>query len=546
MRCSRSVAEQGTSDANATTHRMAEAARISRASHTGGDQTSRLPLPWRTTLFLFLGVWVFSGLSPVATSFDSRWTVYVAMNLWEHGRTDIDRFVVALQDYDGADCVEEDAASRGHIRHGGPAPCNGHWYNSYPNAGPILASPIIVSEVAILRIARPLLSHIHSNEPEIAGVLNADYSAAHGLMEMEAASLLLAITAVLFFWTARRFLPTARAICLTLLFALATSAYSTAGRALWSQTFSLLLLTLIVYLLISAEQRPILAAWAGLPVALAYAVRPTGALIVIVFTLYVAVRFRPQLWRYLAAAAPVAVLFFWYNLATDHRLLTPYFSMHPGSGRSSYFPAFLAALTGILVSPGRGLFVYTPVFLFAVWAMLRNQWKTSIAPWLVGLACAHCLVVASYAGSWWGGACYGPRLLADVTPVFALFLIPFLSRWDLAKAPWRTAFVTLALLGFALHLRGGWSGAVYQWNTGTNRDNQRSWDWSDPPFLRRPLIGRATPRATSATTPPKAMPAPPAIPDSAAPPARSASAARIRSAIPPAAAPSPRARPPAM
>src|SRR5205814_8294189 len=102
---------------------------------------------------------------------------------------------------------------------------------------------------------------------------------------------------------------TGRAVLLTLLYAFATSAYSVGGRAIWQHTPSMLLLAITIYLLLLAEERPAMAAWAGIPVALAYTVRPTDSLLVVIVTLYVAVRHRRYLAGYLLAAAPIAVAF---------------------------------------------------------------------------------------------------------------------------------------------------------------------------------------------------------------------------------------------
>ena len=196
--------------------------------------------------------------------------------------------------------------------------CSGHWYNSYPIGGPLLEAPLVIAEVEILRVAHPLLSHFHSSQPVIDGFLHADYDVAHALIEEEAASFLLAVSAVMMYFIALRFLPVARSVWLALLFALATSAYSVAGRALWQHTPSMLLLTIIIYMLLRAEEKPALAAWAGFPVALAYTVRPTDSLFVLIFTVYVAVRHRAYLLRYLLAAAPVAVAFIAYNESVYH------------------------------------------------------------------------------------------------------------------------------------------------------------------------------------------------------------------------------------
>jgi len=435
-------------------------------------------------VLLFLGVYLFSGLSRVSTSFDSRWTVYIAMSLWNHGDTNLDEYPRAIfpEEY-ALECVD----SAGHVRTHVPS-CDGHWYNSYPIGGPFLETPLIVAAVEVLRAARPLLAHFHSSQPAIAGFLRADYDIAHPIIEEEVASALVALSAVIMFFIARRFLPVARAVWLALLFALATSAYSVAGRALWQHTPSMLLLTIIIYLLLAAEDQPSLAAWAGLPVALAYTVRPTDSLAVLTFTAYVAVRHRAYLLRYLLAAAPVAIVFLAYNESIYHTILSPYYHTQLDGFLPRYWPKLAVALAGNLVSPSRGLFIYTPVFLFAIWSMVRSAWRTPPAPWLAALVFLHWIAISAYIANWWGGQCYGPRFFTDVTPIFVLFLIPYFQKWPELPRAARSAFVALALIGLAMHLRGGWSPAVYEWNVkpaDIDSHPQRNWDWSDPPFLRR-------------------------------------------------------------
>jgi hypothetical protein len=447
---------------------------ILRASHTRA---------WRVPLLLFIGVYLFSGLSPRATSFDSRWSVYIAMSLWNHADTNLDEYPAAIGTEEYAlECVD----SAGHVRTHVPV-CNGHWYNSYPIGGPLLEAPLVIAEVEILRAARPLLSHFHSTQPVIDGFLHADYDVAHPLIEEEAASFLLAVSAVVMYFIALRFLPVARSVWLALLFALATSAYSVAGRALWQHTPSMLLLTIIIYMLLRAEEKPALAAWAGLPVALAYTVRPTDSLFVLTFTAYVAVRHRAYFVRYLLAAAPVAAAFVAYNESVYHSLFSPYYQTHLDGFLPGNWGRFGVGLAGNLISPSRGLFIYTPVFLFAIWSMLRRKWFAPVAPWLAALSLLHWLAISAYVANWWAGQCYGPRFFTDLTPVFVLFLIPYFQNWTGLSRGVRIAFVTLALIGFGMHLRGGWSSAVYEWNITPNDIDQhpdRNWDWSDPPFLR--------------------------------------------------------------
>jgi hypothetical protein len=224
-----------------------------------------------------------------------------------------------------------------------------------------------------------------------------------------------------------------------------------------------------------------------LPVALSYTVRPTDSLFVIVFTVYIAVRFRPYLLRYLLLAAPVAAVFVVYNYSIYHQILSPYYHTELHGFYPRNWPRFAMALAGNLISPARGLFVYTPVFLFSVWSMARGWWKVSLDRWLGALTLAHWIAVSSYVACWWAGMCYGPRFFADLTPVFVLFLIPYFMRWEQLSRVTRTAFVACALVGLAMHLRGGWSIAVYEWNVtpeSVDLHPERNWDWKDPPFLR--------------------------------------------------------------
>jgi hypothetical protein len=436
-------------------------------------------------LVLFFAVYFFSGLSPIATSFDSRWTVFIVMSMWNHGDTNLDEYQDAIREanFFGMECVN----AEGKVRTGPRDHCNGHWYDSYPVGGTVLTAPLVLAAVGTMKLLHPALAHFHTSQPVIAGFLRGDYATGHALIEEEVASSLLAASAVVIYFTALLYLPRKRAVILASLFALATSAYSVGGRAIWQHTPSMLLLAIIIYLLLRAEERPALAAWAGIPVALSYTVRPTDALFVLIFTAYVAVRHRKYLLRYLLAAAPIAVVFLAYSYSIYHYPLPPYYQSHLDGFLPRYWHKFAVGLMGNLVSPSRGLLVFTPVFLFSIWSMVRGQWKTPLAPWLAILAPLHWLAVSSYVSNWWAGHSYGPRFFTDLMPIFVLFLIPFFENWDDLSRGLRVVFVTLALIGLLMHLRGGWSLAVIRWNAfpvDIDKHPERNWDWSDPPFLR--------------------------------------------------------------
>ena len=82
---------------------------------------------------------------------------------------------------------------------------------------------------------------------------------------------------------------------------------------------------------------------------------------------------------------------------------------------------------------------------------------------------------------------YYARFFSDLTPVFVLFLIPYFARWEKLSRVVRVALVACALVGLGMHLRGGWSTAVYEWNmkpVSVDQHPERNWDFRDPPFLR--------------------------------------------------------------
>ena len=436
-----------------------------------------------TWLFLFLSL--FSAFSPIGASTDSVWTVDIATSLWRHGSTNLDDFADRMNGdgFYAAMCVSPEGA----LSDSRQKNCRGHLYNWFPVGGPILTAPLVLATVGVGRILGPARFGFPVYGENLRIFLAGDADRAHGFIEKIDASLILGATSVVVFFIASLFLNVRRAAMLTLIFGLATSAYSIAGRALWQHTPSMFLLSVIILMLLKAEKRPALAAWAGIPVALSYTVRPTDSLFVAIFTIYVAVRHRACLVRYLLAALPIAVAFLAYNFSIYHSPFAPYYQNSLDGIYPSNWLKAAKGLAGNLVSPSRGLFVYTPVFLFSVWSMWKRMWQSALSNWLGSLAAMHAIAIGLYTYCWWAGHCYGPRFFTDLTPVFVLFLIPFFANWAQLSRYTRTAFVICVLVGLGIHLRGGWSTAVYAWNvTPANVDQfpERAWDWSDPQFLR--------------------------------------------------------------
>src|SRR5205807_902608 len=86
---------------------------------------------------------------------------------------------------------------------------------------------------------------------------------------------------------------------------------------------------------------------------------------------------------------------------------------------------FLPGLAGVLISPGRGLLIYQPWVLLGLTLGMTGiggqvgKQVDAPAGWrsfcfaVIGL---HIALIAAW-GVWWGGHCWGSRLLADIMPL---------------------------------------------------------------------------------------------------------------------------------
>ena len=111
-----------------------------------------------------------------------------------------------------------------------------------------------------------------------------------------------------------------------------------------------------------------------------------------------------------------------YNLYVFHNISGGYAI---GGLRSPFW----TGLAGILFSPGRGLLIYTPVALFALCALwpgaraARHKYAPLFAACFVFIV-LDLIVIAKWR-VWWGGYCWGPRLLTELAPP----LIVLMAHW---------------------------------------------------------------------------------------------------------------------
>jgi hypothetical protein len=132
-------------------------------------------------------------------------------------------------------------------------------------------------------------------------------------------------------------------------------------------------------------------------------------------------------------------------------------------------------LFGLLLSPGKSLFLFAPPLLLAVpglWLLARKD--RALALLAMAMPAVYLIFFARYT-QWEGGYCFGPRYLVPVIPLMALGLGFVLARRG-GKILWLA--VLLAIAGFLVQAvgmstsfledqaAGGYYGAEWNYNMG--------------------------------------------------------------------------------
>ena len=353
---------------------------------------------------------------------------------------------------------------------------DGHYYSWYPVGQPLLLVP---AYAPLVRAAGAGSLSI----PEL--VLFAR------VLEKLFAATLAAATVAAFFVLARRLTRSGVAWMAGAAFAFATPVWSIHSQALWQHTGGglLIVLALLGFARWSGSpDRVRLLALAGLCSGLALAVRPTNAIFAAAMAAVLLIRRRG--WRAIAAyLAPPAVC----------GLMTAALNLHLfGDLRGGYAlplnPRWGEGVAGLLFSPGRGLFVYCPFLLLAVpgyfvWRRREEPYRSLAA--VGALFCGGHLLVAAVSPAWWGGTCWGPRLMSETVPFLVLFTIPAMERLAGSSAGLKGAFATLLAWSIFLQAVGAFCYPRGYWDDvprSSRSAPERMWDWRDNP-VRRTLGG---------------------------------------------------------
>ena len=339
---------------------------------------------------------------------------------------------------------------------------NGHYVSSYSPWSAFLAVPVY---------AVPLLSGVHTSRTQVLQWARIT------------ASLITALSVVVLFFALGELVPIGWAAVIAIVYAFGTTAFSVTSQAMWEHGPSALFLTLGLLFLVKGEKDESALPYGGLSFSIAVMMRYTDALIALVVALYILHKHRRILGRYLLLSSFPAFLIFAYN----HWYLgsvfqTGYFQATPSAITQLRATPLWQGLAGVLFSPARGLFVYSPIFLLSLLG-LGWIWRNGpiffryLAVGMMGI-----IVICSKWFMWWGGYCYGPRLLADIAPLLCSLLYP-LGRIMRKRVALALSFVLLVSVSFGMNAIGAyWYNSQWDIQADVWKNPTRLWSWENSPF----------------------------------------------------------------
>jgi hypothetical protein len=325
-----------------------------------------------------------------------------------------------------------------------------------------------------VRTATGIHSSYHSGmfvfavpQAALARLLGADLlqGGVQDRMEKGIASWLAAACLGLFFLLALHRVDAASAAWMTLFLAVGSGLCSTVGQALWQHggvLFWLLTALLVEFRMSpsfprSAWQRATSTLLQGAALAMMFACRLPSAVLIAALCAWMLIR-APRRAILVGLIAVIAYApWAWYYQTIYGNVFGPsirQLQMFTGNWRDTLLP--------LLLSPDHGLLLYQPWILLALALAIPSVRRRlpSVPPdtpsglsWMCAATIAAYLAVIASWYCWWGGQCWGSRLVVETVPFFALLCLPSIAA--LRRLTWgRRILLATALVAAFVQLTG--------------------------------------------------------------------------------------------
>ncbi|HCS79145.1 TPA: hypothetical protein DIV55_05395 [Patescibacteria group bacterium] len=428
-------------------------------------------LIWSVGIVLFAGVFHLYVTSKVRDRGDSRYVLHTAQSIISEKNTDLNEYSWLI---DKEGIYKTRTLTR-----------EGHIYSIYPIGTTLLTVPLVA-----------VYDWYSTNFINPIGVNKQVVLTQTDRLDTFLAALFTALAIITIYAIGLTIVPWYYALLGSVSIALGTSAWTSAARTLWPHGPSMLMLALALWLLIKARKHQFLVLLAQIPLAYSFIIRPTNCIPLILFSIYVFIKYRRIWLTSVLLSILLLVPLIIYNLHIFGNLLSPFY--YPGGiSMGPYTHTFrfgLEGLMGLLVSPNRGLFIFSPFILFifigVILAIKRKEITLLDVLIFVGIV-IHWILISNYQG-WWGGWGFGPRYFTDTLPLFAYMAFLFFKQIKALKIKYKLTLLSLFVLASLVSIGTYRSGATYYptmyWDGNpVNIDfhPERVWDWNDLQFLRR-------------------------------------------------------------
>lgn len=361
---------------------------------------------------------------------------------------------------------------------------DGHFLSFYPIVIPVLITPFYIIPYSLFN-----LIHLPLN------MLDSSFYLAIFILEKIFASLISVASVVFCYLSLKELIRREIAYICAAIYAFATNTWVTSSQALWQQGMVELILSVLIFLTIINEKNRsnINIIYMGILSGLFMFNRPSDTPLLLPFLVYVLLIGKRTFLYYLFFSVFSGFPFLVYNLYFFKNIFGGYTNL---LSDFSLGTSILMNLSGLMISPSRGLLIYSPILILSLFGYTHikeiDGWNLKLFLKIAGISILLQLLVYGSYRIWWAGHCYGPRFLVCILPFLVVYIGLFLNGWLRFDRIRGKYLVYLCLIGLLLiwsvsvqvigafcYPNGNWDGTPEDVDLG-----ERLWDWNDNQITR--------------------------------------------------------------